>query len=358
VPRTAFALPCAPHEVEAWRRAADHLLRDGARAHRESLARRGIRNERIWLQARGLPTPATLVLWDCDDVDVAWRGDGSDGEHDRWVRDVLLHRLHAASGRWAGRPETELVGGTTTMLTAVAAEQAVLALPIPEGRLADVRAVLAEREAPRGQAAHQRFLAAATVREEWTWLQHARGGLPDLLLVHWIGDDLDRARAALADPGSDPGACALANDLLRDALDLCPRVLPTWRPEPLSAMHVRRGDLQEAAANRLRPRIEGALAHRRWGGLLQVCRPVIRLHDRPVDAETAVAHVAGALGGADDVQEILLGERQVVATVRGRDGSPLALVLEVEDGAVAGMALLGGTVGGAPPLPAAVAACP
>lgn len=335
MPRTAFALPCAPDQVAAWRRAAAHLLEVDARAHRRFLGDRGIFRERIWLQQPTTGMPLTLVLWDCDDVDRARRAPAQPmTAHERWWCETVLGTFHG--DRDCTVPQTRLLAGTTTMATAVAGAHTLLALPIPPGRITQVRALIAGFES----SDHERFLTSCSVREEWIWVQPAAGALPDLLLLHLIGDDLDQLWTRLADPGEDPGARVVAEGLMRDLLAIDPTRVAADEVQQLIAMHIRRSDTSPTSGW-LGSRIGGALTRRRWAALEEAFHPVVRLHDRPTDAADAVAHLREVVVDRDtDVTEVLLGHHQIMATMHDSAGEPLAVLFEVESGAVSALRVM------------------
>lgn len=335
MPRTAFALPCAPDQVTAWKRAAERLLEVDARAHRRFLGDRGIFRERIWLQQPSSGMPLTLVLWDCDDLDRARRAPTQPATaHERWWCETVLGAFHGERGCTV--PQTRLLAGTTTMATAVAGAHTLLALPIPPGRVQQVRSLIAGFESTD----HERFLTSCSVREEWVWVQPATGALPDLLLLHWIGDDLDLVWARLADPGEDPGARVVAEQLLGDLLAIDPATAACYEVQQLVAMHIRRSDTAPTSGW-LGSRISGALTRRRWSALEEAFHPVVKLHDRPTGAAEAVAHLREVvLDRNTDVTEVLLGHHQIMATMHDSDGEPLAVLFEVESGAVSALRVM------------------
>lgn len=354
MPRFAYALPCDPERAPAWRAAAQRLMGHGAKAHRSFLLDRSIFRERMWAQAGTGTPPLTLVLWDCDDVDVATRlpargggSGGGGGDHERWLFDTVIGDFHRQDPATFAFPEPEVLSGTTTMATAAAGTQTMFALPIPPEGIPAVRQLIDRAEHGDLADAHRNFLTDTSVREEWIWLQQAREDTPALLLVHWIGDDLATTWDRLTHVGEDPYARVLRDALFTLVVGLAPDVVSGWDVEQVLAMHVRRSDSGDDRARHLAPRIGVALARRRWDVLQRACLPKVQVHGddgapRMVTPEEVVGTViAGLPDGPLALADALQSDRQVLCILQ-RLGGGLAtgLLLEVEEGAIASLRIL------------------
>lgn len=348
MPRFAYAMPIAPGRAAEWRLDASELLGVGAKDHRAFLLDRGIYRERVWTQmGRGTPD-LTLVLWDCDDVDVATRLPGPLAtEHERWLFHTVIGGYHGQDPESFTFPEPEVLSGTTTMATAAAGTQTMFALPLPEAGVGAVRQLIDRIEQGDLAEAHSAFLTGASIREEWIWLQQARADTPALLLIHWIGDDLTVAWERLTQVREDPYARVLRDALFTLLVGLAPGVVAGWEIEQLLAMHVRRSDSAVPPATRLAERIGSALTRQRWDVLERVCRPEVTVHDpeaRQVPAAQALRHVRDAMAGLPGALcDTLVSDRQILCVLAPGSQQPgTALLFGVEDGMVSSVQVVAG----------------
>jgi hypothetical protein len=349
LPRFAFALPCRPERQDAWHAAAEELMAAQASAHRQFLLDRGIFRERIWSQAGPGTPPLTLVLWDCADVDLATRLDStSPTSHERWLFDAVVADFHGQSAHDYALPEPEVLSGTTTASTASAGSQTLFALPLPDGAEAAVRELMDRIEQGDLAAAHAEFLTAASIREEWIWLQEARDGTPALLLVHWIGDDLDHAWERLTDVGDDAYARVVREALFTLVIGLPPATVAAWDVEQIVAMHVRRTDSDEGTSTRrVAARLANTLEKRRWEVLARTCAGTVVVHEDGHDAVGGPAElvdvVRSAVADCAGEVDVMVGDSTVLCVLRSEVPAPTtALLFGLQGSQVTGLRVVTG----------------
>ncbi|HUG85510.1 MAG TPA: hypothetical protein VMM13_13150 [Euzebya sp.] len=348
MPRFAYAMPIAPQRAAEWRLDASKLLGVGAKDHRAFLLDRGIYRERVWTQTGNGTPDLTLVLWDCDDVDVATRQPGPLAtDHERWLFETVIGGYHGQDAENFTFPEPEVLSGTTTMATAAAGTQTMFALPVPEAGVGAVRQLIDRIEQGDLAVAHSAFLTGASIREEWIWLQQARPDTPALLLIHWIGDDLTVAWERLTQVREDPYARVVRDALFTLLVGVPPGVVSGWEVEQLLAMHVRRSDSSVPPATRLAERIGWALTRKRWDALERLCLPQITAHDldeRQVAAGQALRRVVDAVADLPGtLSDTLVSDQQILCVLDGGVGClGKALLFGVQDGMVASVRVVSG----------------
>lgn len=350
MPRFAFALPLPRESQDAWRRGADELLTSRANDHRRYLLRRGVYRERVWLQwGRDCPD-VTMVLMDCDDVDRATKiptGQHPDA-HARWLRETFVGELHGLPDDAFAFPRPEVLNGRTLRATAASNAQTMFAIPVPDGRLEALRDMMRRVDGGDLEEDHERMLTVAGVHEEWAWLQPAGLGLPPLLLLHWIGDDLVLSwqRAMAAETNTYRAALLEVMSLRsrpREATEL------DWNLDQVVAMHVRRSDTGRAGAQLLATRLGSALSRRRWDVLADVLSPTATVRGGggrsgpAVGSEEVLRVVRDHLGEGDlVVTDTLVSETQILTTMEDSSSHPdgLAVLFAVERGTITSIRLL------------------
>ena len=301
MPRTAFALTVPDDRVACWRTHAAAALGPGAGVHRQRLLERGIVREQIWLQRLPSGESLAVVVWDCDNVQQAL-GLGRQGgpAQDDLATDDLL----GATLRPWPPPAVRVLGGSTA-IAGPAPAALTFAVPLPPG--AGPQFAAAWHDEGR-HPAHERFLRATGVREEWLWLQDAHPAPP-------FGPEQGAPRPAAGSPAGDPsrapgehgtvivhwlcdaplgallhlqGGHDAATQLLADVL--ASAGIDGSRPpaEMVIATHVRRTDRQGTAVGvALRSALAGVDVGALTGLLAEGCELVI------VGAEGRQAHVHG-----------------------------------------------------------------
>lgn len=342
MPRFAFALPFLPHMETTWRSMAAEIPVRRSSEHRAHLLDRGIFKERWWMQTGAGSPPLTLTLWDCDDLGKAVLPTGEGlTTHERWIATEILEGVHGVNTTPYVLPECELLSGTTTQATATAGTQTMFALPVPPEGMAAVRALIARIEHGDLVEAHRRFLADASIREEWIWLQAPQRGCPPLLLVHWIGDDLDDAWQRLTYVGSDPYARVLHEALFTRLIGISPEKVAGWQIEQLLAMHVRRSDAHSQSRRRLGTRLFGALTNGEWAVVRRLLSPDVTLvaadgtrQNGRDEVLAALTSLADRTGGDLDVDDLLIGERHVIGLLRDGADAVLPVMILAPEAAI------------------------
>ena len=332
MPRFAFAIPFLPAEAERAREAAAQISAARAGEHRSYLLDRRIYKERWWLQTgRGSP-PLSLTLWDCDDITAVTAPSERGGtSHERWVAEEILVATHGVDPHTFTLPIPELLSGTTIRATAASETQTMFALPIPEEGLDAVRTLITRVEQGDLADAHQQFLADASVHEEWIWLQPPTERAPALLLVHWIGDDLDDAWQRLTFVGTDPYARVLHQALFTRLVGIPPDDVARWHIEQLSVMHVRRSDGEDRSRRRLGQRFFRSLLGGNVDSLARTLDSRVSLHANGLSVEGIAAvrdALVAVLGDPAELSatDILIGETHVLGLLE-RGGTPTHQVM-------------------------------
>ncbi len=229
MPRTAFALTVPDDRVACWRTHAATALGPGAGVHRQRLLARGIVREQIWLQRLPSGESLAVVVWDCDNVQQALGLglQGGSAEDDLATDDLLGATLRP----WPP-PAVRVLGGSTA-IAGPAPSALTFAVPLPPG--AGPKFAAAWHDEGR-HPAHDRFLRASGVREEWLWLQDPAPGDHGTVIVHWLCDAPLGALLRLK------GGHDAATQLLADALASAGIDGSEPPAEMVIATHVRRTD--------------------------------------------------------------------------------------------------------------------
>lgn len=322
MPRFAFAVPFLPAEAERARLAAGEISAARAGAHRGYLLDRRIYKERWWMQTgRGSP-PLSLTLWDCDDIAAIRSPTPRGTPHERWIAEEILAGIHGVDPTGFTVPIPELLSGTTTRATAAAETQTMFALPIPTEGMDAVRTLIGRVEHGDLAEEHRRFLTDTSVREEWIWLQPPTDRAPALLLVHWIGDDLDDAWQRLTFVGTDPYARVLHQALFTRLVGIPPDDVARWNIEQLAVMHVRRSDGEDRSRRRLGQRFFRLVLGGRWDALGDTLHDEVTLTTARGEVSGIPAVTAALRSVLDDPEDlvstdILAGERHVLGLLGG-----------------------------------------
>lgn len=184
------------------------------------------------------------------------------------------------------------------------------------------------------------------------WLQHARDDLPDLLLIHWTGDDLPGAMERMI---GNEGALADMARGFSHGLDMSIETAAQRTSEPLFAMHVRRSDSFELGVKQTASRLLMAARRSRWETVEALFGPQVAVQDgrssdgraavRTVTGSEAVSlvrQVVGAHGPELRSTDVLAGEDALVLSI-GTDGSGspgVAVVMGVADRTVHSLAVV------------------
>ncbi len=344
MPKFAFALPLRPGSQEDWRHAAHELLTERAKDHRASLLDRGIFRERVWLQ-HGHDCPlATMVLWDCDDVTRATTmgPTGNSDAHARWLTRTFLAGFHGQDPAGFALPRPEVLSGRTVRPTGASNAQTMFAIPVPDGGLPALRGLMARAEGGDLDEAHRRLLLDSGVHEEWTWVQPASPGLPQLLLLYWIGEDLVLAWKRMMTAEDNPYLQAFLT-ILSNRRPEERAVELDWQVEQVMAMHVRRSDGGDERVRRLATRLGSALSRGRWDLVADALSPDATVLGAPTQARGSadvLQVVRQQLGDGDlVVTDTLVSDTQIIATIGDQD---LAVLFGLDSGAVTSVRLLGG----------------
>ncbi len=315
---------------------------------------RGILRERMWAQTSCDLPDLTLVMWDCDDLDVATRPPAKTARsaHEDWLFYTVLGTYHGQSLPTFRFPQTEVVSGTTTQATAIADTQTMFALPVPPEKLSTVRQLLDRLDSGDLMRSHAEFLELADVREEWVWLQHARDDLPDMLLIHWTGDDLPGAMERMTGTESPLADMARA---FSEGLGMRIERAAQRTSEPLFAMHVRRSDSFELGVKQTASRVLMAARRGRWDALESLLDAQVTVKDgrsgggrAPVrtmtrgEAASLLASVVAGHGPELRSTDVLAGEDALVLSI-GTDGAGtpgLAIVMGVADRTIHSVAVV------------------
>ena len=346
MPRFAFAVPFLPHKQDEWRATAGEIPVRRATEHRQHLLERGIFKERWWMQTGAGTPPLSLVLWDCDDLDrVGLSRIGTGNRHDDWMAEQVVGQIHGLDPEGSALPEVHLLSGTTTMATATAGSQTMFALPIPTEGIDAVRSLVERIEHGDLSRAHGQFLADASIREEWIWLQEPTSNCPALLLIHWIGDDLDDAWQRLTYVRDDPYARVLHEALFTRLIGIGPEQVAHWRIEQLLVMHVRRSDSFTPSHRRIGQKLVGAVRTGGWPIVQRLLADDVVLlegdgtrHVGPPAVVEALRRTMAAAAGTrterPDIADLLVGNTHVQALLEWPDGPVLPVLVELEGSAV------------------------
>jgi|GEM_PF-6001653 len=346
MPRFAFAVPFLPHKQDEWRATAGEIPVRRATEHRQHLLERGIFKERWWMQTGAGTPPLSLVLWDCDDLDrVGLSRIGTGNRHDDWMAEQVVGQIHGLDPVGAALPHVHLLSGTTTMATATAGSQTMFALPIPAEGIDAVRSLVERIEHGDLSRAHGQFLADASIREEWIWLQEPTSNCPALLLIHWIGDDLDDAWQRLTYVRDDPYARVLHEALFTRLIGIGPEQVAHWRIEQLLVMHVRRSDSFAPSHRRVGQKFVGAARTGGWPAVQRLMgdNVVLLAEDgtRYLGPPAVVDALRRAMDAASDgqrerpdVADLLVGTSHVQALLEWPDGTTMPLLIGFDEGRV------------------------